>query len=336
MVTLYVTSLEKGSGKTAVCAGLGKHLLNDGKKVGFFKPIIGDSLPEEGADSDATFMKNLLGLKESAESICPVISDGGNLPTKVKEAFTKVARGKDVVVVEGIYEETQVSYGIVEALDAGVIIVAAYSPELPGEKLVADCEYFGKHLLGVVFNKVPGSRVERIRSEIPASPGKAGANIIGVLPEDRALLTLTVGELADTIQGEILNNAEKSGELVENIMLGALSVDTGLAYYGRKANKVAVLRSDRSDMQMAALETSTRAMVISGDTELIPSVRYRAEDKNIPVILSKNDVAAIVNNIEDALAKARFHQEDKVPKLVEIMEQNFDFSAVYKGLGLTK
>ena len=98
MVTFYVTSLEKGSGKTAVCAGLGKHLLNDGKKVGFFKPTIGDSLPKEGTDSDATFMKNLLGLKESAKSICPVLSGRDNLPSKVKEAFNKVTRGEDLTM----------------------------------------------------------------------------------------------------------------------------------------------------------------------------------------------------------------------------------------------
>ena len=48
MVALYVTSLERGIGKTAVCAGLGKHLLSDGKKIGFFKPVIADKA--EGTD----------------------------------------------------------------------------------------------------------------------------------------------------------------------------------------------------------------------------------------------------------------------------------------------
>ena len=333
MAIIYVTSSGKGTGKTAVCAGLGLHLLNNGKKVGFFKPIIGDSLPNDGADSDATFMRNLLGSKEPAKSICPVFSEGDILPDKAKETLNKASRCKDVVIVEGIDKNTQVSYNIVESLGAKVIIVEGYSPELPGEKLVTACEYFGDHLLGIVLNKVPRSYVERIRNMITTSLGKTGANILGILPEDRALSTLTVGEMADTTHGEILNNAEQSGELAETIMLGALSIDSGPVYFGRKTNKAAVIRSDRSDMQMATLETSTKAMVISGDTELIPSVRYRAEDKNIPIILSRDDIATIVNNIEDALAKTRFNQESKVPILAELMEQNFDFPAVYRGLG---
>ncbi len=77
MVALYVTSLEKGSGKTAVCAGLGRHLLSDGKKIGFFKPVIADSknLPMEGTDSDAAFIKHLFALEEPVDLLCPVFSE---------------------------------------------------------------------------------------------------------------------------------------------------------------------------------------------------------------------------------------------------------------------
>ena len=61
MVALYVTSLEKGTGKTAVCAGLGKKLLSDGKKIGFFKPVIADNQNPltEGLDGDAAFIKHI-------------------------------------------------------------------------------------------------------------------------------------------------------------------------------------------------------------------------------------------------------------------------------------
>ena len=83
----------------------------------------------------------------------------------------------------------------------------------------------------------------------------AGIPVLGEIPEDRALLTITIGEVAAAIQGEILNNAEKSPELVENIMLGAMSVDSGLEYFGRKGNKAVIVKNDRPDLQLAALET---------------------------------------------------------------------------------
>ncbi len=334
MVALYVTSLERGSGKTTVCAGLGKHLLNKGKKISFFKPIIADSKspPMEGADSDAAFMKHLLALGEAADLLCPVFKDESNLRSRIKEAYAKVSQGKDVVIVEGTSEQHQASRDRVETLGAKVIIVEDYSKDLL--KAIDSYKGLEKYLLGVVLNKVPRSQVEKVRGETSTQFDKAGVNILGVLPEDRALFALTIGELAEHIQGEILSGAEKSAELAENIMLGAMCVDPGPDYFSRKANKVAVVRSERPDMQLAALETSTRCLVLTGNTAPMPAVLYQAEGKNVPIILARDDITAIVSNIEDVLGKTRFNQENKLPKLSEIMEQHFDFQTVYKGLGL--
>ncbi len=334
MVALYVTSLERGSGKTTLCAGLGKHLLNDGKKIGFFKPIIADSKNPvvEGTDSDATFIRHLFALEEPLDLLCPIFSDESNLVSKIKDAYARVSKGKDVVIIEGISEQHQVSRDIVETLNAKVIIVEGYSKD--SLKAIEKYKNFGNHLLGIVLNKVPGSRLEQVSGETSTQFGKAGVNVLGILPENRALLTLTIGELAKHIQGEILRGTEKSGELAENIMLGAMCVDPGPDYFGRKKNKVVVVSNKRPDMQLAALETSTRCLVLTGNAAPNPTVLSRAEEKNVPIILARDDTTAIVTNIEDALGKTRFNQENKLPKLSEIMEHRFDFQTVYKGLGL--
>ncbi len=325
MADLYVTSLEEGVGKTVVCAGVGKHLLTNAKKVGFFKPIIAGNPPVEGADSDALFMKHIFDLEEPVECLCPVISDQNNLADNIKQAYAKVSLGKDVVMVEGVSQR-----GVVEALKAKVIIVEGYSDKLPTARLIDSCKDFGEYLLGVVLNKVPRSQAEHISAQFDG----AGINILGVLPEDRVLFALTIGELAEHIQGEILNCAEKSEELMENFMLGAMCVDPGPLYFGRKTNKAVVVRGERPDMQLAALETLTKCLVLSGNVSPMPEVLNRAEDKGIPIILAKGDTITIVTGIEDALGKPRFNQEKKLLRLTQIMEQHFDFQAVYRGLGL--
>jgi BioD-like phosphotransacetylase family protein len=334
LVALYITSSERGSGKTAVCAGLGKHLLDERKKIGFFKPVITDGKKPaaKGADSDAEFIKNLLSLKESPDLLCPALSSGSKLASNIKEAYAKVSQGKDIVIIEGPSEQYQASPDIVKALNARVLIVESYSKDL--SKTIDSYKSFGKSLLGVVLNKVPESRMEQARSEASARLNKAGVNIIGVLPEDRSLLAPTMGELVECIKGEVLRGAEQSAELVENLMLGAMVVDPGPYYFGRKSNKAAIIRSDRPDMQMAAMETSTTCLVLTGDTEPKSVVLDRAEEKNVPIVLTRDDAAAVMANIEDALGITRFNQEKKMPRLEEIMEQHLDFQAVYKGLGL--
>lgn len=332
MVALYVTSLEKAAGKTTICAGIGKHLISDGRKIGFFKPIIATPKqpPIEGIDRDAAFIKRAFALEQPADCLCPVISDTTNLTTRLKQAYATVSQGKDVVIIEGTGDQSQAGYKIVDALEARVIIVEGYSKQLPGAVVTNSCKDFGKHLLGIVLNKVPPSQLEHVSNEV----SKAGINILGVLPEDRLLLTLTVGELAEHIQGEILNCADQSAELVESLMLGAMAVDPAPQYFSRQANKAVIVSGERPDMQLAALETSTRCLVLSGNTAPTPAVLYRAEAQKVPIILAREDVVTIVTKIEDALANTKFNQEKKLPRLTEIMEHHFNFQAVYHSLGL--
>lgn len=339
MVALYVASSEEAVGKTTICAGVGKYLLGEGKKVGFLKPTLADK-KSGGSDRDAVFMKQVLTLSEPVDSLCPLISGEGVLTNKVKQAYAKVSQGKDVVIIEDMCGHSpddnlsKASYEIVEALKARVIIVEGYSNQSSTAKFINTYKRFGENLLGVVLNKVPSSQLKRVHDEIPPQFDAAAINILGILPEDRALFTLTIGELVDCIQGEILNSAEKSTELVENFMVGAMYVDSGLEYFGRKRGKAVVVKDDRPDMQLAALETPTKCLVISGDTAPVYSVRYRAEDKGVPIILTKSDTSTILKSIEDALDKARFNQEKKLLKLAEITEQHLSFQAISKGLGL--
>jgi len=352
LVALYVTSSEEATGKTTIGAGVGKHLVEGGKKVGFLKPIIAESPSVEKTDRDASFMKHILALAEPVDLLCPavqllpkkgetiswaaLISRRESFMNQIREAYAQISQGKDVIIVEGRGEPSQASRRIAQALNAKVIIVEDYSNRLSMANLITSSEDFGERLLGVVLNKVPGNKLEPVAGELRTQLGKAGINVLGVLPEDRLLFTLTVGELAEHLQGEILNSTEKSAELVENFMLGAMGLDLAPDYFSRKSNKAVIVRGKRSDMQLTALETSTRCLVLTGKTAPIPEVIARAKDKEVPMILVKEDTATTVTNIEEALSQTRFNQEQKLPRLAEIMQQHFNFQALCEGLGLAR
>jgi BioD-like phosphotransacetylase family protein len=326
LAALYITSPQTGAGKTMLCAGLGRQLKSKGKKVGFFKPLVAEIKAEEAADSDTAFIKRILSLKEPLEDLCPVI--GGEKPeARVKRAYARVAKGKDIVIVEGVWRRRpgappiEASLETVKALDAKVIVVEAYSPDLLQTKF-AGYSGFGSYLLGVVVNKVPASQMEAVR-------GLGG--VVGIIPEDRTLASLSLAELAELSGGKFLNDFGKSAELVENYMLGALGVDSGLDYFGRKDNKAVVVRGERPDMQLAALETSTKCLVISGDGSPIYDVLRSAESKAIPIIVTNEDTTSVMDSIEKALGMTKFNQEAKLPRLTEVMKQ-FDFEALSKKL----
>jgi len=336
VVIVYVSSLEKGSGKTAIIAGLGKYLQNEDKKIGYYKPLISKNSDLTGKedDSDAVFLQKLFSLSNSMEDISPVIEDTANLNGKILDTFTRVSKNKDVVFIEDTGEYSRESYKIAKSLDARILFVEKYLDQAPDTNLMDICKSIKDDLLGVVFNKIPVSQTKHIQDDIMKVFKDSGIDTFGALPEDKMLLAFTVGELAGYLNGEIINNSEKSDELVENIMLGAMTADAGPLYFDRKTNKAVILRSERPDMQMAALETTTRAMVLSGDTEPHQSVRYQAESKKVPLITTKENILPIITDIEEAFSKARFNQEYKLARIVELMEKSFDFPAVYKTMSI--
>lgn len=111
----------------------------------------------------------------------------------------------------------------------------------------------------------------------------------------------SVGELAQHLGGEILNCPERSDELVENLMVGALSVDSGLDYFRRKTNKAVITRGDRPDIQMAALETSTKCLILTGAISPMPIVLHQATEKGVPIIVVKEDTISTLSQLEEAL-----------------------------------
>lgn len=344
MVALYVTSMGEAAGKSSLCAGLGRKLRAEGRRVGFLKPV---STRTDGDDRDAEFMKQLLTLEEPVESLCLVSLNVKDLAAtvdekeppwlkEIEEAYAKVSRGKDVVLLEGVgdfkagSDAARVAGRIVEALKARAILLVGYEGDLEVDRIVAAAKMLADNLLGVVINAVPERRMELVKAQIVPSLEQSGTKVLGVLPEDRALLSVTVGELAEHVGGSILNSQDRSNELVESLMVGAMSVDSALSYLTLKPNKAVITRGDRPDIQLAALETSPKCLVLTDNIDPMPSILSRALELEVPIVLVEGDTAGTMEALEGVFDKAAFNSEKKAERLEQILEQNLDLEAIYR------
>lgn len=350
MKALYVTSAGS-TGKTALCLGIGKKLMQERKKVGFFRPIRFSDPGLVDGYKDTLFIKEALSLGEPLEILSPIVlsrrdlwqsltTDTENFKKRLEQAYNRISPDKEVVIMEGlsdlatdrVAEET--CYQVTEALDSGAVIVLRYSRALALSKVAEAGQRLGRKLLGVVVNFAPRSKIEQIKDDLETSFQKEGVRVLGVLPEERALLGVSVAELAEALSGEIVTHPEAKGEIIENIMIGALSPDPATYYFSHKANKAAVIRGERADMQLAALQTSTKCLVLTGNIPPASIIINEAENKRVPIIVVKQNVASTVTGIEEALKQAKFHSLKKLEKFSQILEDYFDFQALYQALGL--
>lgn len=345
MTALYVTSVEASGGKTALCAGLGKRLQADGKAVGYLKPlVITSTAKDSAADSDTEFMVKALGLKEPRESLSPLsmtaqaLEKANGLMEKVKASYAGVSKGKDVVLLEGLSGlaggSARVSADIVAALDAKVLAILRWDGKDAGDQVISFSKLVKGRLVGAVINAVPAPMMDHVKSFLVPLWEANGIKTLGILPEERSLLATSVAELVKCLDGEVLNSSEGTGELVESVMVGALSIDCGLDYFQRKSNKAVVTRGDRPDLQNAALETSTKCLILTNGKEPVAQVRYRAEEKGVPMIKVEKDTLSTLAVLEEVFPKVRFQDERKLEKFSDMMGKNFDFKALYSALGV--
>jgi BioD-like phosphotransacetylase family protein len=349
MTNLLIAAYDS-CGKTALCAGIGKKLANSGKKIGYIKPIHVRAESAKDECLDAAFIGEVLELGENREQLCPIhikqeelwrslSEDAENFSSKIKTACDKAGAGKDILIIEspGGFKHDQVStlagYTIADKLDARVILLICWCSDYREADILQAAERLGSRLVGVVLNQVPSSKISSVQAECTAYFKEKGITVLGVLPESRTLLGVTVQEIANAVDGEIISSKDKAGELVENVMLGAMSPDSARDYYNRLRNKAVVTRYERADMQLAALETSTRCLVVSGGKPST-SVMVKSEDKKVPVIVADKDINEIVSGIERSLAGAGFQHLHKLQAMTAMLDSRFDYKALNAALGL--
>ena len=91
---------------------------------------------------------------------------------------------------------------------------------------------------------------------------------------------------------------------------------------------------DRADIQLAALETSTRCLVLTGNLRPNSLILGRAEELGVPLVLAKQDTLTAVELIQQYFGKLRLHQPRKVERVQALLNERFNFGRLYQDLRL--
>lgn len=357
MTCLYITSIEPISGKTALCVGIGRRMLRDGYSIGYLKPVSLSARRIQGrvVDEDAQFVREAFGLTHSTETLAPVALTSDivddiltgksqtNFEQLLLDAYKKVSAGKGLVILEG---GGSLREGYIVDLSTPRVSALLKAPELVIVKYASNVQVvddaltaqkrLGDSMLGIVVNTVPKLHMKFVQEVTAKALEKRGVRTFAVLPQERLLLSISVHELVEMLRAEVLCGADRLDELVEHLMVGAMSVDSALTYFRRRPNKAVITGGDRPDIQLAALETSTKCLILTGNIHPSPIILGRAEEVGVPVMLVKYDTLSTVEIIERFFGKTRFHQEKKLLRFEEMLNERFDFDGLYRALGLRK
>ena len=354
MAAIVVVSSERYSGKSSLIVGIALELKARGFSVGYMKPV--GSYPirveNERVDEDAYFISEALGLENKLSDLSPYFLTWDTLgrymrkmpgepQRKVLSTFKRLSEGRDLMLIEGAQNFVHgkilglSSLEVSKILSASVLLLDTFNEELTVDRILAGKEYFGEQLLGAVVNWVPERRMSFVKNQLPRFLSERGIKVIGSMPTDRVLRSISVNDLSAGLSGEIICAWDKGEELIESMMVGAMGQDQALRLFRKQANKVVITGGDRSDIQLAALQTPTKCLILTGGHRPSPFVLGQAEEIGVPIILVKYDTATAVEMVEAAIGHQKVHNPKKIERVRKFVREELDLDLMLEEIGLT-
>lgn len=341
---LLIGSTEAHSGKSTTSIALGTRLQALGFKVGWGKPMASKVTPtedtSESVDVDLGFVPEALSLSPaqqlptlySASNQTFLEQLGGESSKVAQSAWLTYADGvaSDIVILEGpssLEEGARVNLSlpqIAHGLAACVVLVVPFNAVHIIDSLISAQQRLGNALVGVIFNQVEESQITLITEKVIPYLEALSIPVLAALPKLPFLGGIRVSELVSYLDAAVLCCGDHLDLVVENLKIGAMNVNAALRFFGQGMHQAVVTGGDRRDLQIAALETSTHCLILTGQIAPSQDVIVLAEDREVPVLSVETDTLTTIERIDGLFGKIPLQNPDKVPLIQEMLAPSID------------
>ncbi len=350
---LLIGSIEAYSGKSATVLGLSHQLQQKGLDIAYGKPL-GNCLDESHAaivEADVQFVAQNLKLPENRLLPTLLAMDEATIQRRLRgedqtdyrqriEQYLQIPGG-DLALLEGpatLSEGNLFNFSLLElaeGLDAVVLLVARYKSVLSVEALLSAKQRLGDRLIGVLLNDVTPDQKDAIETAMRPFLERQGIPVLGTIPENNLLRSVSVEELVHQLQAQVLCRSDRLDLMVESLAIGAMNVNAALKYFRKRQNMAVVTGGDRVEIQLAALETSTQCLILTGQLPPPAFILSRAEELEIPILSVDLDTLTTVEIVNHTFGQVRLKEPIKVQCIRDLMQAHFDVDRLLSELGLT-
>jgi BioD-like phosphotransacetylase family protein len=343
MKTIFLISNRPYSGRNLLAVGLSLNLKERGKKVGYMKllgktPIkVGDKI----LDEESMFIHKVLEIEDPVEWVCPFVlsyeakyklfhEEEMNIAQQIREVINTQTTLKDYLFVVGgdsIFEGLSLGIDclrLIKEVDAKGINVQLWEGETSVDDILGVKELLGKNFVGAVINKVPPEEHAYIKETVVPYLKKKGVEVLGVFKRDRLLEAITVRTLLEVVNGGIACCEDKLEEFIENIVIGAMDPENAMRYFLKIPNKLVITGVYRTDIQILALETSTKCLLLTGGLHPSEMVISIAKSKGVPVVVTSLDTFSAVKRIQSLVGRDMLKDRGKALRAKEVVAKEFD------------
>lgn len=342
MKAVYVCSTSGFSGKTLTTLGIGRFLKEEGLSFTYRKPVGNRPVFEDGVvvDDDALFVARTLGLEIPLEELSSLIlsqdllvkgfkGEAGDIFTKVLADCQKAGEGVEVLLLGGygsLYSGAFLGVSglaLARALKAHIVLVVRYEGEYVVDYILKAVEDLQGLPVGVVFNDLGEEHLYNYRDLIKPFLESRGIGILGEFPHDPVLAAVSVKELREYLGAKLLGSL-KEDRLVEHFLIGGMQVDKAIHYFRKAPNFGVIVGGDRSDIQLAAIETGAVCLLLTGGLYPNEIILARAEEAGVPILILQEDTYSVARRVERLPIQTRIRHPQKLARALEFARTHLD------------
>lgn len=357
---VFIAATRQNDGKTTASLGLIAALQQHYPRVGYIKPV-GQrfvEIAEQKIDEDTVLMDSVYQLNCPLVDMSPIAiepdftrkylqsSNNEILIRTIQNAFDRVAWEKDFVLCEGsghagvgsVFDLSNAQ--VARILGAKVIIVTQGGIGKPIDEVALNQALFEKEgvkIIGVIINKVIGTKLDYVAEFARRGLKRKGLELLGVLPHEQILPKPTLDLIRDELEGELLSAPEKLHNLVDEVMVGAMSAPNALKHFRRGV--LFITPGDREDLILAVAKASATpnqelmaGIVLTGDIRPSESVLKVIRTMPIPVLLTSSDNYQVASKVHDLIVKTRPSDADKISLIRNLVAKNVNVQKILESL----
>lgn len=250
---MFIAATRQNDGKTTTSLGLIAALQKFYPGIGYIKPV-GQrfvEIEEQKIDEDTVLMDSVFRLNCPLVDMSPIAvepdftrkylqsSNNEALVKKIQKAFDRVAWEKEFVLCEGsghagvgsVFDLSNAQ--VAKILGAKVIIVTQGGIGKPIDEVALNQALFekeGVEIIGVILNKVVGTKIDYITEFATRGLKRKGLELLGVIPHQSVLSNPTIELVRDELNAEMLNSAERLNTIIEDVAVGAMGAHNAMSF----------------------------------------------------------------------------------------------------------
>lgn len=359
---IFISATGQNDGKTVLSLGLIYAFRERFKEVGFIKPVGQRYIIEKGekVDEDSVLIEKVCGIECAIKDMSPIAIEKGftqkyilkerrkELISRIKQSFNRVAKNKDLVIIEGtghagvgsVFDLSNAS--VAKMLGSKVVIVSSGGIGRPIDEICLNKALFekeGVEIAGVIVNKVKLNKYDKISRIVRLGLKRKGLKVLGVIPYQEILSEPTIGQVRKELNFKLLACDKCLDRIVGKILVGAMGPHAALKYFSDKS--LVITPGDREDMILAVIGyqmdkiiegIQISGIVLSGGFKPHKTVVDLARRARIPLLLAKGDTYSVASQIHDLTVKIRPQDCAKTRMIKEMIEKYVDIRALSEQL----